>query len=54
MPEQESNIFRVEDSLYELIVPIKKDVENLDLLVYFAAALVALILLERILQAQEG
>ena len=54
MPSEESNIFRVEDSLYELIVPKKKDIDNLDLLVYFAAALVALILLERILQAIDG
>jgi hypothetical protein len=54
MPKGESNIFRVEDSLYELIVPVKKDIDNLDLLVYFAAALVALIFAERILQAQEG
>ena len=54
IPKEESNIFRVEDSLHELIVPKKKASDNLDLLVYFAAALVALILLERYLQAQEG
>ena len=49
----ESNICRVEDELDELIIPKKKAIENLDLLLYFAAALVALVILERWLQAQD-
>ena len=54
IPASESNIFQVEDSLYELIVAKKKDKDNLDLLLYFAAALVALIFAERLLQAQDS
>ena len=54
IPASESNIFRVEDSLYELIVPPKKDADNLDLLLYCAAALVALIFAERLLQAKDS
>ena len=41
-------------TLVYLVRHLKKDADNLDLLVYFAAALVALILMERILQAMEG
>ena len=53
IPASESNICKVEDELDELIVPKKKAIENLDLLLYFAAALVALVILERWLQAQD-
>lgn len=53
IPVSESNISQTKESLYELIVPQKKPVDNLDLLVYFAAALVALIFCERLLQAQD-
>ena len=53
IPSSESNISKVEDQLYELIVPKKKPQDNLDLLVYLAAALVALLLAERLLQSQD-
>ncbi len=54
IPSSESNIKQIHDELYELIVPKKEQTENLDLLLYFAAALVALILIERLLQAQSS
>ena len=54
IPSSESNISRVEDQLEELIVPKKKDLDNLDLLLYLAAALVALVIFERWLQAQDS
>lgn len=54
IPASESNISQVYDELSELIVPKKKDTNNLDLILYFAAALVALIFAERLLQAQGG
>ena len=54
IPSSESEINKTLDELYELIVPIKKENENLDLLIYFAAALVALLLLERLLQSQDS
>ena len=53
IPESESNIARVEESMHELIVPKKNSTANLDLLIYFAAALVALLFLERFLHNQE-
>ena len=53
IPSSESNISRVEESLHELIVPKKQGNQNLDLLIYFAAALVALLFLERFLHNQE-
>jgi hypothetical protein len=54
IPAYESNICRVEDQLEELIIPKKKDLDNLDLLLYLAAALVALVIFERWLQAQDS
>ena len=54
IPASESNISRVEDQLEELIIPKKKDMDNLDLLLYLAAALVALVIFERWLQAQDS
>ena len=54
IPSSESNIFRVEDSLYELIVAPKQNDDNLDLLLYFAAALVALVFAERLLRIQDS
>lgn len=54
IPASESNISQTHDELYDLIVAKKKPAENLDLLLYFAAALVALIFLERLLQAQDS
>lgn len=54
IPSSESEINKTLDELYEIIFPVKKDNENLDLLIYFAAALVALLLLERLLQAQDS
>ncbi len=54
IPSSESEINKTLDELYELIVPAKKEIENLDLLIYFAAALVALLLLERLLQSQDS
>ena len=54
IPSSESEINKTLDELYEILVPIKKDSENLDLLIYFAAALVALLMLERLLQAQDS
>lgn len=54
IPSMESNISKTIDELYEVIVPQKKKNENLDLLIYFAAALVALLLLERLLQSQDS
>jgi len=53
IPTSESDIFQTKESLYELIVPQKKDVENFDLLLYFAIALVAFIFAERLLQARD-
>ena len=53
IPASESNICKVEEKLDELIVPKKNAMDNLDLLLYLAAALVALVLLERWLQAQD-
>ena len=54
IPSSESNIFRVEDSLYELIVAPKENADNLDLLLYFAAALVALVFAERLLRIKDS
>lgn len=54
IPSIESNIGKTVDELYELIVPIKKENDNLDLLIYFAATLVALLILERLLQAHDA
>ncbi len=54
IPASESNISQIHDELYELIVPKKTQTENLDLLLYFAAALVALIFAERLLQAHDS
>ena len=54
IPSSESEINKTLDELYEIIFPVKRDNEHLDLLVYFAAALVALLLLERLLQAQDS
>ena len=54
IPVSESELNKTLDELYELIVPTKKENENLDLLIYFAAALVALLMLERLLQAQDS
>ncbi len=54
IPASESNISQIYDELYQLIVPNKKPQENLDLIFYFAMALVFLIFAERLLQAQGG
>lgn len=54
IPSSESEINKTIDELYELIVPVKKADDNLDLLIYFAAALVALMMLERLLQAMDS
>lgn len=54
IPSLESNINKTVDELADLIVPPKKKNEHLDLLIYFAAALVALLLLERLLQSQDS
>ena len=53
IPSSESNISKTEDELYELIVPKKKAIDDLDLLLYFASALAALIFIERWLQAKD-
>ena len=53
IPSSESDINQTKESLYELIIPKKEDVQNFDLLLYFAIALVALIFAERLLQAQD-
>ena len=50
IPASESNISQTYDSLYELIVPQKEITDDLDLLLYFAAALVAFVFFERLLQ----
>ena len=54
IPASESNICKVEDELYALIIPPKKAMDDFDLLLYFAAALVALVFFERLLQAQDS
>lgn len=54
IPASESELNKQLDELYELIVPVKEETDNLDLLIYFAAALVALLMLERLLQAQDS
>ena len=53
IPSSESNISQTKDELYELIVPKKRSVEDFDLLLYFAIALVTLVFLERWLQAKD-
>ena len=54
IPATQSNICPIEEELYELIVPKKKDVADYDLLLYFAAALVALVFIERFLHSIDG
>ncbi|MBR2341013.1 MAG: VWA domain-containing protein [Clostridia bacterium] len=54
IPSSESEINKTLDELYEIIFPVKRENEHLDLLIYFAAALVALLMLERLLQAQDS
>lgn len=54
IPSSESEINKTLDELYELVVPVKKVDDNLDLLIYFALALVALLMLERLLQAMDS
>ena len=54
IPSSESEINKTLDELYEIIVPVKRENENLDLLIYFAAALVALLMFERLLQAMDS
>lgn len=54
IPAAESNISKKLDELYEIIAPKKKKNDNLDLLIYFAAALVALLFLERLLQSHDS
>ena len=54
IPALESNISQTYDMLYELIVPQKKLSDDLDLLLYFAAALVAFVVIERLLQAMNS
>ncbi len=54
IPSVESNINRTVEELADLIIPPKKKDEHLDLLIYFAATLVALLLLERLLQAHDS
>ena len=54
IPSSESNISKTEEALYELIVPKKKNDDNLDLLIFFAAALVALVFIERLLQSRDS
>ena len=53
IPASESNISQTQEDLYDLIVVKKDESNNLDLLLYFAAALVALIFMERLLQARD-
>ena len=54
IPASQSNICRVEEELYDLIVPKKRAMDDYDLLLYFAAALVALVFFERLLQSQDS
>jgi hypothetical protein len=52
IPQSESNISQTHDAMYELLVPKKEKSNDLDLVLYFAAALVALVFLERILHSK--
>lgn len=53
-PALESNVHRVEEALPAPLRPEEKDSIFDDLLIYFAAVLVAFVFIERMLQAQEG
>ena len=53
IPAAQSNIKRNEDSLANLYIVPKEQVIDEDLLIYFAAALVALLFLEWLLQSRE-
>lgn len=54
VPESESDISRTVDALNDVIIKQQEEPVDLDLLVYFAAALVALLFLEWWLQSREN
>ena len=54
IPSVESHINKIVDELYEVFYPVQKENDNWDLVIYFAAALVTLLLLERLLQSQDS
>lgn len=53
VPKSESNIVKSVDELPQLVYEINRNYDDLDLLVYFAAALVALLFVEWWLQSRE-